>query len=103
MLLDHGTDPEYATRRRLRERGGGEFLRKLGSPGTYRQVVFEEGFEIGLEEFRGMVQSVSCAPLPGTSRYEGMRLALEAFFARWSKDGRLPWAEECVLEASAVV
>ena len=102
MLIEHGTDAEYGTRRRLREAGWGTFPRGQGRPESFGRVVFEEEFEVGLEEFRGMVQSVSCAPLPGDLGYEGMQRVIEAFFKRWSEDGSLPWAEECVMEAAAV-
>ena len=102
VLIKHGTDAEYGTRRRLREAGWGTFLQAMGRPESYRRVTFEEAWEMGLEELRGMVQSVSCAPLPGDARYEGMQQALEAFFTRWSDAGRLRWMEECVVETAQV-
>ena len=102
LLVEHGTDGEYAARRRMREAGCGDFLRGLGHPERYGRVVFEEGWRMGLEEFRGIVQSVSCAPLEGDPRYPGMQRALEDFFARWSEGGALPWAEECVVEVGQV-
>lgn len=102
LLLEHGTDREYGGRRRLREAGAGVFLRDLGQPASYGRAAFEEARTVGLEEFRGMVQSVSCAPLAGDPRYAGMQRALEAFFARWSTGGTMDWAEECVVEAAQV-
>ena len=103
LLLEHGTDTEYGMRRRLREAGWGTFLRGLGRPESYGRTVFEEGREIGFEEFRGMVQSVSCAPLPGDSRYPAMQQALRAFFLRWSEGGAMWWVEECAVEVGQVV
>ena len=102
MLIEHGTDREYGVRRRAREAGWGDFLRGLGRPESYRRAVFAEDWEMGFEGFRGVVQSLSCTPLEGDARYPGMQRALEAFFARWSEEGRLRWAEECGVEAAAV-
>ena len=102
MLLEHGTDREYVVRRRAREAGWGEFLRGLGRPESYGRVAFEEAWEMGLEEFRGVVQSLSCAPLAEDARYPAMQRAMEAFFLRWSEGGKLRWAEECVVEAGQV-
>ena len=102
ILLEHGTDQEYGVRRRLRETGAGVFLRELGQPASYGRAAFEEARTVRLEEFRGMVQSVSSAPLAGDARYAGMQQALERFFARWSNGGSMDWPEECVVEAARV-
>ena len=102
LLIDFGTDPDYGARRRLREAGWAGFLKGLGRPESYSRVAFEEAWPVGLEEFRGMVQSVSCAPLSGDPRYPAMQRALEAFFTRWSEAGTLPWVEQCVIEAAQV-
>lgn len=102
MLLEYGTDREYVVRRRAREAGWGEFLRGLGRPESYGRVAFEEAWAMSLEEFRGVVQSLSCAPLAKDARYPAMQRALAEFFSRWSDDGRLRWVEECVVEAGQV-
>ena len=102
MMVEHGTDPEYAQRRATGLAGAAEFLRRLGHPESYAKVSFEAARQLGLEEFRGTVQSISCAPLPGDPRYPGMQAALEAFFARWSEDGVLRMVEVCSVEVGRV-
>ncbi len=102
LMLEHGTDREYGMRRRQREAGAGVFLRGLGQPESYVKTVVEEERRMGLEEFRGMVQSVSAAPLAEDARYAGMQRALAAYFARWGQGETLLWSEECVVEAACV-
>lgn len=102
MLVEYGTDREYSARRRMRETGPRVFLERLSGGAAPKRVIFEEDRRVSLEELRGMVQSVSCAPLQGDVRYAGMQGALEAFFARWSEGGSLPWTETCVVEAAQV-
>ena len=65
-------------------------------------MTFEETCEVDLKDFRGIVQSMSCAPLVEDPRYPAMQRALETFFSQWCEDGTLRWAEECTVETAQV-
>lgn len=82
-----------------------DFFKDLAGPGGAAPVraEFAEERRLGWEAFRGMVQSLSIAPLREKAvRYAGMQEALAAFFARWSEEGELRMVEVCYVNAGRV-
>ncbi len=81
------------------------FFADLAGPGGPLPVraEFPAERQLGWEEFAGVVQSMSCAPLAGDGRYAGMQAALAAFFARWREGGLLRMEEVCYVSAGRVL
>lgn len=92
FILSHSIDFD-----KVRQHFGSyDDLKPFGDTQSFAARITGEDL-LTLEAFTGLIQSFSVMPMPGDPRHEPMLEAIKAYFAKWSSNGILRLATDCLV------